>query len=277
MRYKKLVCRLLFLGWLAGSALSAHAQDPGFRLAGIGSATIPVTTEKMTNLVFPQPIQTGVKVSKDVLAQKVGGVENVIELKAQRRNFPATNLSVYGRDGRLYSFEVHYTADTPVLNFRVLPGTVSPVVMVSGLPADEVSLQVDAAELVARRRFLHHRVRAAGLGLRLSGVYLRDSLEWLVLEMTNRTQVPFRPGYARYFLRDHSEVRRRAMQEQSLTPVYNGLPVEIGGKGLRRFGLGFSPFTIPRDKRLVIEIAGADGRTIMLTIKGKYLLRARAR
>ena len=75
----------------------ALAQGPGFRLEPIGSAVIPVTLDKITNLIFPEAVQAGVKVSTAVIAQKVRGVENVIELKAMRRDFAPTNLSVYGR------------------------------------------------------------------------------------------------------------------------------------------------------------------------------------
>jgi len=53
--------------------------------------------------------------------QKVRGVENVIELKALKRDFPPTNLAVYGKDGRLYSFVLHYVEDTSALDYRVVP------------------------------------------------------------------------------------------------------------------------------------------------------------
>ena len=84
---------------VAFSALPVFAQGPGFRLEGISSAVIPVTADKMMNLVFPEAVQAGVKVSKEIIAQKVHGVENVIEIKALRRDFTTTNLSVYGGMG----------------------------------------------------------------------------------------------------------------------------------------------------------------------------------
>src|ERR1700753_3733498 len=95
---------LLLIGCWIGSC----AQDAGFRLEGEGSGAIPGTVNKMTNLVFPASVRLGVKVTLDVLAQKVRGVDNVIELKAMRRGFPPTNFSVYGSDGRLYSFLLRY-------------------------------------------------------------------------------------------------------------------------------------------------------------------------
>src|SRR5690348_9960629 len=91
------------------------AQEPGFIVTGLGSIAVPATTNKMTNLIFPAPIQTAVKVSRDILVQKVHGVANVIELKAARPEFPETNLSVYGKDGQVYSFIVRYARDSTVL------------------------------------------------------------------------------------------------------------------------------------------------------------------
>jgi len=51
-----------------------------------------VTLDKMTNILFPGAVRMGVKVSRDVLVQKVRGVENVIEVKAAHRGFQPTNL-----------------------------------------------------------------------------------------------------------------------------------------------------------------------------------------
>jgi uncharacterized protein DUF4138 len=106
-----------------GMGLGVAAQAPtGFSLQGIGSAVVPATMGKMTNLIFPAAIQTAVKVSRDILVQRVRGVTNVIELKAVRAGFGETNLTVCGRDGEVYSFVVRFSSDESVLNFRVVAG-----------------------------------------------------------------------------------------------------------------------------------------------------------
>jgi conjugative transposon TraN protein len=286
----------MITGMLAGLGIQASAQDAGFQLQGIGSAPVPVTLDKMTNIIFPEAIQTGVKVSRDVMAQKVRGVENVIELKALRNNFVPTNLSVYGRDGRLYSFVLHYSQDSAVLNFRVVnemsqvingmggtpsggyTGTVAGPgpVMLTGLPVDLATLKSDATELASRKAFLNVSEKKERLRIGLAGIYLRDSLQWLILQIKNGSQIGFKPVYARFFIEDKKQVKRKAIQEIEIKPVFNGLPEEVVEGNGKRIALGFDPFTIPAGKRLVIEIAGADGgRTILLRIKDKVLLRAR--
>lgn len=263
----------------------AGAQDPDFRVAGVGSVPIPVTMDKMTNLIFPEAVQIGVKVSSGILAQKVRGVENVIELKAQQRGFPVTNLSVYGKDGRLYSFVLHYVADSDVLNFRVVVDTVGrgviarwgPArVIVEGLPVGMTRLKASAAVLEGQKGFLHRQVQVSGIRLRLTGVYFRDSLEWMVIEIGDRTQIPLDFSYSRFSIEDRRHVKRTASQEYSLIPVYDAMSGSIDGHRAVRFAVGFQPFSVPRDKRLRVAVAGADGRTVELTIKSTVLLKAKA-
>ena len=268
--------RALLMVMMAGCVLASLGQSAGFVLEGIASATVPVTVDKMTNLVFPEAVQVGVKVSRDVLAQKVKGVENVIELKAVRRDFPATNLSVYGRDGRLYSFVLRYVADSAVLNFRVVAGSSSTAVMLAGMPASLGALRADAYGLMGRRRFLRVTAHGEGLRLRLTGIYMKDSLEWLVMRLVNRSAAGYRQGYARVYLQDRQPVQRRAQQDRALELVYDGLPRVVSGASAVQFAVGLRPFSVGKGKRLVVEIAGADGRSVILKVKGRVVAKGRA-
>ena len=266
-------------------ALVGRAQDGGFHLVGIPSASIPVTGMKMTNIMFPVPVAAGVKVSRDVLMQQPKGVDNVIELKAIRRNFLPTNVSVYGKDGRLYSFNLHYVEDAPVLNFRVVAGsasvaadTVRAPVRLSGLPVDWMTLERDGAELAAYRGFMSSSVKSGGMSLALRGIYLRDGLLWLCFRMRNDRKIIFVPGYMRVFVEDKDRVKRTASQQVDLVPVYGGEMGEVAGGGTRSFAWGFAPLTLAKGKKLVVEVADASGgRQLELTVKGKVLLRARER
>ena len=270
---KKCVLIIVGLCWLG----MAEAQDAGFRLEGIGSACVPVTINKMTNLVFPETIQTGVKVSRDIMAAKVKGVENVLELKAGRVGFVPTNLSVYGRDGRLYSFVLRYVEDTSVLNYRVtVVGDVSRSrVMLTGLPVNEVRLRNDAEELEAKKPFLRVAGKSGDPRLELSGIYLKDSLQWLVFSLRNGSVAPFRVERWRVYSEYRKAVKRRAVQEVDILAVYASGLVLVAGKGGGRLAAGFEPFFVPRGKRLVVEVVGKDGRIVQLKVKGKVWQRER--
>ncbi|MDO6431571.1 DUF4138 domain-containing protein [Flavitalea sp. BT771] len=271
--------REIVLGFLCmGIVFSLRAQEAGFRLEGIESRTLPVTGRKMTNVIFPVAIAAGVRVSKDVLVQKVKGVENVIELKALRRDFPPTNLSVYGRDGRLYSFVLRYVDDTAILNFRVVgdgDGVMHPV-RLTGWPVDPETLRASARIVAARRGFLHRWAAADGLLLGLTGVYLRDSLLWLCLQMKDLTGMGFSPGFLRIYSEERKKLKRTASQEVELSPVYcSGFGI-VPGNGRLMTAVGLYPFVVGRGRRLVVSVADPSGeRVVVLKVKGKVLLRVR--
>src|SRR3984957_12499040 len=163
---------------LMGICFGSHtnAQEPGFHLEGMESRSLPVTGRKMTNVIFPVEIAAGGRASRDELVQKVKGVENVIELKALKRDFAPTNLAVYGKDGRLYSFVLHYVEDTSVLDYRVVRDGDSCVarVRLTGWPVNPERMRSDGRKLAERGSVLHRKASADGLFLRLKGVYMLD-------------------------------------------------------------------------------------------------------
>lgn len=251
---------------LFGFCLVFATMGQGFRLEGIPSLAIPVTVDKMTNLVFPEAVQAGVKVSKEVIVQKVRGVENVIEIKALRRDFTATNLSVYGKDGRLYSFVLKYVADDSVLNFRVVAGPEAPVI-VTGLPAGMDRLRETAASLEGYRGRRRPKVSSSGLTVRLAGIYSRDSLEWLVVSVSNRSGIDFGMAGVRYYVEERKMVKRRAVQEQELQPVFTDLVSVVGNRRTVKFAAAFEPIFVGKGKRMVVEVRGEDGRVVRLRVR----------
>jgi hypothetical protein len=256
--------------------LLAHAGfGQAFELVGMPSRTVPVSGTKMTNLVFPVALETGVKVSRDVLVQRPRGVENVIELKAVRRNFAPTNLSVFGKDGRLYSFDLRYVEDTAVLSFRVVPGD-QPLLKLTGTPVDVATLDTDACVLACRRPFMHDDIRRDGLRFGLTGIFLHDGLMWLCFRVNNGTRIAFTPAFVRVYTEDRKKMKRTATQDVDLTPVYAGRLASVPGRGTLVFAQGFRPFTVARGKRLVVQLADdAAGRSMELVVKRRVLLKAR--
>ncbi len=255
--------KITFICFIFVSAFVAHSQS--FRLEPIPSVTIPVTVDKMTNLVFPEAIQSGVKVSAEIIAQKVHGVENVIEIKALHRHFLATNLTVYGRDGQLYSFVLNYIDDTTILNFRILPASGTPIQLFD-LPAPLPTLREDARELETQPPKLHSSTRNDHLSLCLTGVFSKDSLEWLTFRMTNHSALDFYSQTLRFYIQDKHQVRRRAIQEVDLQPVYHDQPETINRTKYSPFSFAFNPFHLAKGKRLVCEIRGKDGRFLLLKL-----------
>jgi len=259
--------------------LSLRAQEPGFHLEGTGSPSLPVTGRKMTNVIFPIDIAAGVRVSRDVLVQKVRGIENVIELKALKRDFAPTNLSVFGKDGRFYSFVLRYVEDTTILDYRVVSdgdrGDVQ--VRLLGWPTSPERLRADGRMLASRRGFLHRRAVADGLRLALKGAYLRDSLLWLSLELQDRTVIGFPGGSLRIYSEDRKKIKRTATQELDMAPFFWEGFGGLRGRGRRVAAVALRPFVAGRGKRLVVEVSDPEGgRQVVLRVKGRLLLRAKS-
>lgn|GEM_PF-469971 len=257
---------------------SLRAQEPGFHLEGMVSRSLPVTGRKMTNVIFPVNISSGVRVSRDVLVQKVKGVENVIELKALKKDFAPTNLSIYGNDGALYSFVLRYVEDTTVLDYRVVSDSSGGLatVRLSGWPVAPEQLRKDARLLASRHGFLHRRATNDGLQLTLRGVYLRDSLLWLSLDLRDRTSMGIGVGGLRISTEDKRRVKRTATQELEITPVFADRISALPASGRLAIAVALHPFVLGRGKRLVLEVfdRGAD-RRVLLRVKGKRLMRTR--
>jgi len=280
---------LIIFGCAVICSLGVNAQTylPGYHLEGSVSLSVPVSGTKMTNLVFPVAIASAVKVSRDVMMQRPKGVRNVIELKAARRNFPATNITVYGADGVEYSFALHFVEDTTVLNFRViaeatsravggLPGCREHPIMLAGLPVAWTRLDSDAVQLAGRRPFLKGSVSAGGVCLRLKGIYLHDSLLWLALALRNRVGIGFTPSFVRVYVEDRKEISRTASQQVPIKPIFPAQPAPLPGRGTEGFAMGMTPFVPGKGKRLVVELSDADGgRVLALKVKAKTVLKAR--
>jgi conjugative transposon TraN protein len=277
---------LIIVALLVTGAFVRAQEPPSFTLTPLTSQKVPVTEHKMTNLVFPVAIRTGIKVSRDVLVQKVKGVENVIELKAARAHFAPTNLSVFGLDGKLYSFDLEYADNPPVLNFAVAPAPSGgatnlhpdkPPLLLTDLPVDQATLAEDAVTLTKKKAFLHTSVHSEKMRLQVEGIYLKDSLLWFTLRLRNVTQVPYAPEYVRLFIRERTKARRTAIQETPVEPVYTALPNGITGRSSEIFALGYPLFTVPRDKALWLEIAErSGGRLLKLPVSYKTILKARS-
>src|SRR5687768_14524787 len=98
------------LAWLSVTILFlSHAYGQH-----IENIDLAISFNKTTSLVFPYSIRSVDRGSRDVLAQKAKGVENVLQVKAGRKGFAETNLTVITADGTLHQFTVTYSDSSSV-------------------------------------------------------------------------------------------------------------------------------------------------------------------
>ena len=81
---------------------------------------LEVTYDKTTHIIFPSAVRYVDLGSPNLIAGKADGSENVIRVKATRKNFrEETNMSVITESGSFYTFNVKYADEPLVLNIEM--------------------------------------------------------------------------------------------------------------------------------------------------------------
>lgn len=233
---------------------------------------IAVSYYQTTNLIFPYTIRSVDVGSSAVLAQKAKGVENILQLKAGAEQFTPTNVSVVTADGAFYSFVLNYNDRPSNLNIRF--GNTGPVQFAGDLPnARELNQQ--AWQALTMRRFMHLQNNEQALRLRLNGMFHSKDNLWLNFGISNRSQVDFQPASLRFFLRDKKRVKRTALNETEMLPLFTPELNTVKGGSFSVWPVAFKPFTVPKHQRLIVQAADeSGGRMIVLTIKSRFFLKA---
>lgn len=249
--------------------------EKGFAQGDSVIAPYPITVsyDHTVNLIFPYAIKSADRGSNAVIVQPAKGVENILQAKAAEKDFTSTNLSVVTADGRFYSFVVRY-ADVPDRLNISFNGR--DAMVLKGGVTNEKALEHASRRVAGMASFMGVRRKEQGLGLTLQGVYLSEEQLWLRLQLDNHSQIDFKPQYIRFFLRDKKRVKRMALREMELIPVFQHIPGMTAGLSSSLYILGFTPFTVPRHQRLVIQLSDASGgRMLQLSLKSNCLLKAR--
>ncbi len=114
---------------------------------------LAVTFYKTTNLIYPYAIKSVDRGSKDIIAQKANGVENVLQVKAGKLDFDETNLTVITADGKLYSYILNYVECPSVLNILfVSKEQLNPLVFFSENSINEARMQADAEKILTAKK-----------------------------------------------------------------------------------------------------------------------------
>jgi conjugative transposon TraN protein len=245
----------------------------------IRSVPVSLAWEKTTNLLFPYSIKSVDRGSRDVLVQKARGVDNVLQLKAGKRNFKETNLTVITADGKLYSFLLGYS-QYPTLNLQVDARTSSSQTLVQFTsPNDLEAVITDAACQVAERKAtMNRQCYQYDVRLALTGIYVRNDVLYFRIKLENNTRINYDIGQLRFYIRDKKIIKRTASQEVEQQPILiHGNSRVIRGMSEQVVVVTLKKFTIPDKKYLVLQLMEAGGgRHLSLTVPNRQILKAEA-
>lgn len=242
---------------------------------------LPVGYNSTTVLVFPATVKPVDRGDRDVLAQKQPGVDNVLKVKAARKNFPTTNLHVFTSDGRIYAFNITYTDSLPasynLKDLAALSGAgdaTAPTVEFSAEPvnSEQMSRYVNAIkglhpEHIARNS--HDR-----MVLRLQRIGQTGPLLLFRFKITNRSNLDYTPDFVRLYIRDAQKAKRTSVQEQEISPVYEDTLSIIPGGASRVHILAVPAFTLANGKEFLVEVyEKGGGRSMTLRLGNKALFK----
>lgn len=246
----------------------------GFSQTPIGSYPISVCYQMTTNIIFPYRIEKADIGCGDVIAQKGGRLENVLFIKAARKNFPATNLSVYTSDGKFYSFIVKYSVQPDTLNLSFANGQIfnkegSNIVNAARLDSDALLIE-------KQENFVHKHVSVQKIRINLNGIYVKDHLLWFRFEIKNNSQIDYEREYIKFSIQDKHIAKLSAVQENEEAPVWETANSRVPAQNKDTVVIAFPAFTLFRQKRMVIRMAEKNGgRILILPIPAKTILHCR--
>lgn len=277
-----LVVAIISLVAAYGAPVHAQVLQDSHMVTAIGLYHLELSDNKTTNVLFPYAVKNVDRGSADVIAQTVQGFGNVLQLKANVAGFRQTNVTVITSDGKFYSFLVDYNSNPELLNLSFVGKDgestgPSKNIALSDEQYNEAVLDRDATNLLSARSFLHKHSINEQMDLRLAGIYLKDGLMWFKLSLSNQSQVDYELNNIAFSVVDRKQAKRTARQELQLQPVYVKRVVKVPGNATKVFILAFKPITIPSTQSIKIQVSEkAGGRNLILSVKARKLLRARA-
>lgn len=247
---KRFVC--LMLGcWLFVSGFSQ-------------TASLAISRDKTTSLIFPFAIRHVDRGTKDVLVQQVKEADNILLVKAASENFGETNLSVVTDDGSVYSFIVNFDS--------------KPLVWVFHLPANRKQTMATYSNGILDNSRTIHGIKDHGWGIEalISGIYIRENVIYYQVQLTNESPIDYDIDLIRFYIRDKKKGKRTAVQEIDLKPLHiSGNTSTVKAKSQNSIVVALDKFTIPDAKYLAVEIMEKNGgRHLQMRVSNRKIIHA---
>ncbi|SEP07061.1 conjugative transposon protein TraN [Flavobacterium sp. fv08] len=233
------------------------------------SYPLDITYAKTTSIVFPFDVQSVDKGSRDVLVQKAKGVENVIQIKAGKRDFEETNLTVITSDGKLYDFKLCYLESPETLTHTFSDSKKNSFIQYTNDNDNKKEIFYGAELAFHERKKVSYTEKRGGISLSVTGIFIHNDLIQYRIKITNDTDISYDIDQLRFFVRDQKKAKRTASQEVELIPIlaYKA-PEKVQARSSTQFVYVLPKFTIPDDKNLIVEmIEKSGGRHLQLQLK----------
>ena len=242
---------------------------------------------KTISIIFPTPIKSVDLGSRDIIADKASDVENVLKVKASKVGFNETNFSVITTDGKFYSFVANYNEQPALLALNLAMNTMGSeaparvggsredseeyinglnakdgVIQFSGIRASASEVVYNCDQVNNKRRTIRHLGVSENLmEATIRGFYVKDNVMYVKLQLKNKSNISYDIDYMRFFIVDKIIAKRTTFQETEIVPFHvhnDGIRVIPGHQKMEQV-LAFQKFTIPDNKRILVQINEAGG------------------
>jgi conjugative transposon TraN protein len=236
-----------------------------------------------TMLIFPAAISNGGidRGSAGIIAKAVPGVENILKVKANRKDFRQTNLTVVTKDGKVYAFTVNYSDNPPgaPIDMGKQPVEEREQAVFHDSKLNAVQIETLCREVANQPAFLHHKTRSYKIKLKLQGIYSCEDAIFFQFSLKNKSNIDYNIDLLSFYVRDKKRMKRTAEQEKEIQPLqvyYEKGIHQIAGQTNQTLVFAFPKFTIADHKNLVMQLFEKNGdRNLILKINGNKLMKAR--
>ena len=219
--------------------------------------------------------------NREIIVQQEKIVDNVLKIKAAKKDFQPTNLHVYTVDGKIYAFTINYKEYPARTTFDLAKldesNQETTPLIISNQFINKPHLKQMATQARNARQFFSRKNIRNDMKLQLRTIHTAN--EWLVFgfRIANLSNLDYDIDFVRMYIRDKQQVKRSSIQEQEIMPVYKNNFKTIAGTEKDQIVIIVPKFTIPDKREFFIEVYEKNGgRHISLRIKNKHLLKAKA-
>jgi len=270
----RLIWLMLFLTVVAGYAQNIGLGNSGFNQEQVKNLQIGYS--KTTSIVFPYAIKSMDKGSADILIQKAKGVENILLLKAAKKNFSQTNLTVVTADNRLYVFLLNYDEVCPDLNIKAdQSAVVHEDILFSQDNENQKKIEQYAGLALSKKKKISGLYRSRyEMKLEVSGIFIHQDVLYFRVLIGNTSKINYEIDQLRFFIRDQKKSKRTASQEIEILPLYASAATSvIPDKSEMSIVYALGKFTIPEKKYLTIQLIEKNGgRQLQVDVKNRDLV-----
>ncbi len=173
-------------------------------------------------LVFPGVIDRTDCGSPDVLVKPDKKEGFVLKVKASKSDFTPTNLTVFTKDGWMYSFQIGYNECPSQLVYECAgKDSLKAPRILHDKSMNIIKIQ-QYSQLIAQLPYYggQYRIKKGGMMMNLQRIFIKDDILFFVFRLGNYSNISYDIQLTRFYVKDRKQKKRSSQMEQEIIPLY---------------------------------------------------------